>query len=145
MNLRQRLRPSKRRCSGDSCNDLLPTERVLRHLDLSHHRSTGIQQVALDQIVGSTGRYREFDLRFRPRRVLDNGRLRRILQTYQNKIKLPPVLLYKVGTAYFVEDGNHRVAAARAHGQTTITAHVIELDASHLTPEPAGARLGYKV
>jgi hypothetical protein len=145
MNLRQQLWPSKRHCSRHTCNDLLPTERVLRRLDLSRHRSLGVQQVALDQIVGSTGRHREFDLRFRPRRVLENGRLRRILQAYQNKTKLPPVLLYKVGDAYFVEDGNHRVSAARAHGQTTVTAHVIEIDAAQLTPEPACTRLGYKV
>jgi hypothetical protein len=41
---------------------------------------------------------------------------------------LPPVELYKLGDAYFVKDGNHRVSVARAHGQAFIEAYVTEMD-----------------
>jgi hypothetical protein len=34
---------------------------------------------------------------------------------------------------------------ARANGEETITANVIEIDVSDLTPEPACTRLGYKL
>jgi len=39
---------------------------------------------------------------------------------------LPPVELYKVGEAYFVRDGNHRVSVARAQGVPEIEAFVWE-------------------
>ena len=35
--------------------------------------------------------------------------------------------LYKIGDAYFVRDGNHRVSVARYHGVATIDAEVVEI------------------
>ena len=39
----------------------------------------------------------------------------------------PPIELYKVGDAYFVRDGNHRVSVARELGAKSIQAHIVEL------------------
>jgi hypothetical protein len=39
----------------------------------------------------------------------------------------PPIEVYKVGEAYFVIDGNHRVSVARQLGAKTIEAYVTEL------------------
>src|SRR5215208_981454 len=41
--------------------------------------------------------------------------------------ELPPVSLYKIGDAYFVQDGNHRISVARQRGVEMIDAEVIEL------------------
>jgi hypothetical protein len=40
---------------------------------------------------------------------------------------LPAVSLYKIGEAYFVRDGNHRVSVARYHGVVEIDAEVVEI------------------
>jgi nucleotide-binding universal stress UspA family protein len=49
---------------------------------------------------------------------------------------LPPIDVYKVGEAYFVIDGNHRVSIARQVGSTTIEARVIEVHTPvKLTPD----------
>jgi hypothetical protein len=40
---------------------------------------------------------------------------------------MPPVLLYKVGEMYFVEDGHHRISVARALGWDVIDARVTEI------------------
>ena len=40
---------------------------------------------------------------------------------------MPPIEVYKVGEAYFVLDGNHRVSVARQEGFEFISAHVIEV------------------
>ena len=125
-----------------TCNDLVPTHRVLRQLNLENARNLGLQIVPLHKIVGSSGRYLEFDLSFQPRR----GRSDRWLSVAQAKRSgLPPVVLYKVGDAYFVVDGNHRVAVARANGREGIEALVTEIDGSQLRPEPSCQRLGYRV
>jgi hypothetical protein len=62
-----------------------------------------------------------------------------------NGANLPPAILYKVRDIYIVEDGNHRVSVARASGQKTITATVIEIESSMLTPESSCTRLEFKV
>jgi hypothetical protein len=114
----------------------------LQHLNLKDTRDLGRQTVPLQKIVGSSGRHLEFDLSFRPLR----GRSDRWLRVAQvNSNKLPPVSLFKVGEAYFIEDGNHRVSVAQANGRQSIEAYVIEIDPSPLQPEPSCQRLGYRV
>lgn len=130
---------------GKGCNDLLSFREVFEHLKEQPQLNRGIQLVPLNQIVGSTGRSNEFDLAFYPRRDASEDRWVNMAKTQYQGRKIPPVLLYKVGEAYFVEDGNHRVSVARANGDTAVQANVIEIDASNLTPEPACTRLGYKL
>jgi len=130
---------------GKGCNDLLSYREVFNYLKKQPRFNRGFQPVPLDQIVGSTGRSNDFDLAFYPRQNTSQERWMNVAKFQYQKGKIPPVLLYKVGEAYFVEDGNHRVSVARANGDTTILAKVIEVDASNLTPEPACTRLGYKL
>ena len=42
--------------------------------------------------------------------------------------KAPPIDVYKVGDAYFVVDGNHRVSVSRQLGLDTIEAYVTEFE-----------------
>jgi hypothetical protein len=62
---------------------------------------------------------------------------------------LPPILLYKVGDAYFVIDGNHRVSVALERGQEFIDAEVRECKAKvPITPSISAddlERLGAQV
>ncbi len=125
------------------CNDLIPTHAVLEKLDLNKREDRGIQRVPLHQIVGSTGRYNDFDLKFKPLHKGSKARWTNIANRAYRGYNLPPILLYQVGEAFFVEDGNHRVSVARATGKEWIQAHIIEIDSSALTPEPACLRLGF--
>lgn len=128
-----------------ACNDLVPTNSVLSRLDLDKREDMGIQMVPLNQIVGSTGRFEDFDLKFTPRTRRSEARWANIADALNQGHPLPPILLYKVGQAYFVEDGNHRVSVARAAGRERIQAHVIEIDSSALAPEPSCQRLGFSL
>lgn len=129
---------------GRSCNDLLPAEHVLGNLPSLEFQELGLQQVPLEKIVGS-GRYRDFDLAFKPLRQENNGRWQSIAHARRQGISLPPPLLYQVGDAFIVEDGNHRVSVARSSGQEYIAANVIAIDTSSLEVEPSCTRLGYKI
>jgi hypothetical protein len=105
--------------------DLLPFEEVRKTLHLGSQTFQGLQDVPLDQIVGSVARYHDFSRAFMPRR--DNLR-QRWQRARKLQGKLPPVDLYKVGDAYFVVDGNHRVSVARQSGARTIQAFVWEYE-----------------
>lgn len=55
------------------------------------------------------------------------GRWKRVYGALLQGKTLPPVELYKVGDAYFVVDGNHRVSVARYRGAAAVDAVVTEL------------------
>jgi hypothetical protein len=109
-------------------NDLLSFDQVRQDLPLTKQHYRGLQAVPLNHIVGSEGRYRDFDRDFFPRQTRTKARWLSINQAHYQAMPLPPVELFKVGQVYFVRDGNHRVSVARAHGQEFIDAYVIEID-----------------
>lgn len=86
------------------------------------------QNVPLDKIVGSVGRYRDFTQAFLPRNDSLRERWRRVDAAMNSFAGVPPVELYQVGDLYFVRDGNHRVSVARARGDKTIEAYVTTMD-----------------
>ncbi|MDZ4768903.1 MAG: hypothetical protein SGJ24_07220 [Chloroflexota bacterium] len=107
--------------------ELLSFEEIRARLRLREESYMGLQEVPLDQIVGSVGRYRDFTRGFLPRTAKMQDRWSRIYAQATGLTGLPPIELYKVGDTYFVRDGNHRVSVARQLGSKTIQAHVTEL------------------
>ena len=89
-------------------------------------RDRGIRMVPLDRIVGSVGRYHDFDERFRIRSHLPPERLEKIKSNMRTGKVLPPVKLYLIKNEYYALDGNHRIAAAKELGYGEIKAQVTE-------------------
>jgi uncharacterized ParB-like nuclease family protein len=87
----------------------------------------GPAQVPVQRIVGTVGRYRDFDGRFRARNRGGEARFRKILAAMKSGAPLPPVSLYQIKDDYFILDGHHRVAAARELGREIISARIVEL------------------
>ncbi|MGI5131799.1 hypothetical protein ACQEVB_33700 [Pseudonocardia sp. CA-107938] len=75
--------------------------------------------VPVAAVVGTVARPGQFDRGFRP---LTTRAAQRIADL--PAAGLPPVRLVRVGALLFVEDGHHRVAAAVARGQSTVTAAI---------------------
>jgi uncharacterized ParB-like nuclease family protein len=84
------------------------------------------EEIPLDKVVGSVGRYHDFNRAFLPRSPIDATRWTRI-ERLQGKVDLPPIDVFRVGDVYFVRDGNHRVSVARTLGHKTIRARVVEV------------------
>ncbi|MDR0602559.1 MAG: transcriptional regulator [Treponema sp.] len=87
----------------------------------------GMKQVPVRLIVGSEGRYRDFNKYFLPRSDHLRNRWERVDQASIRNINLPAIQLYEIGGVYFVRDGNHRVSVARAQGVEYIDAEVTSL------------------
>ncbi len=96
----------------------------------------GMKAVDIDRIVGSEGRYNDFNSRFFPKYKHIRSRWENIDKAHISDIILPPVKLYQISGIYFVRDGNHRVSVAKANGQYSIDAEVIELNSEiPITPD----------
>lgn len=104
---------------------LLPFDWVRKRVGTKAWRYKGLQEVEVGKIVGSVNRYQDFDRAFLPRHGV-SPRLLQIEEAWRSGEILPPVKLYKIGEAYFVEDGHHRVAAARRAGAQFVDADVVE-------------------
>jgi hypothetical protein len=118
-----------------SSNDLLPFDEVRARLNIRGQHSLGLKTVPVAQIVGSEGRYADFDRQFAPRHEATKFRWMSVDRAHREEVILPAVELYKLGDIYFVKDGNHRVSVARIQGQTDIDALVTELEVDvPLTP-----------
>jgi len=108
-------------------NELLPYEEVLKHIPMRGQNYIGIKQIETDKIIGSVSRYLDFDRAFLPRQTHTRSRWESIDRAHFKQIILPPIEVYKIGDAYFIKDGNHRVSVAREKGQAFIDAYVTEI------------------
>jgi hypothetical protein len=111
---------------------LLSFDHTSQKLNLGNVQYRDLQEVPLDHIVGSVGRYTDFTRAFLPRKDHLQERWQRIDEMVAAGRPLPPIELYQVGQVYFVRDGNHRVSVARQRGFTTLQARVWEYE----TPIP---------
>jgi nucleotide-binding universal stress UspA family protein len=114
------------RLTGAS-TELLNYEDVRQKLKGSRVTSRGLQDIPIDAIIGSVGRYTDFTRSFLPRQDEDQSRWAGVEKAMSDQTGLPPVEVYQIGDAYFVMDGNHRVSAAKQLGATHVEAYVTEL------------------
>ena len=128
------------RVTGKS-NQLLSYDDVAKKLRLQNRTERGIQNIPLNAIVGSVGRYTDFTRTFLPLQDSDRDRWARVKSAMEGNLGLPPIEVYKVGEVYFVVDGNHRVSVAREQGQEFIDADVRECYVALGIVQPAFAAL----
>ena len=95
----------------------------------------GIKTVDLDHIIGSVGKYHDFDSQFRPKKHVLEKRFLDIKKAMREGKHIPPIMLYQIRNDYYVLDGNHRVSAAKELGQFDIQAKVVELLSAKNTME----------
>ena len=114
------------RLTGKS-NELLAYNEVCERLKVGGGVELGVQEIPLDAIVGSVGRYQDFTRSFLPKSDQDEDRWVGVKTAVNEMVGMPPIDVYKVGDAYFVNDGNHRVSVARQLNSGTIAAYVTEV------------------
>jgi hypothetical protein len=108
-------------------NSLLSFHEIIKYVKIKNESYKGMQIVKIDDIVGSEGRYKDFDKEFLPKTQSLRSRWERVDEAHYMEITLPPIHLYQIGKAYFVRDGNHRVSVGKRQGREYIDAEVTEV------------------
>ena len=129
-----------------SSNRLLSLDVATEVLGPWRQAYLGRRTVPVKSIVGSEGRYADFDDEFLPLQGSSEEKWRSVYAALRRGEGLPPVSLLKVGDAYFVRDGNHRVSVARWLGIAALDADVAEVRRGpdrdrDLRPRPSGVPL----
>jgi len=108
-------------------DNLLSLQEVKTLLRPTSETYRGLRVVPIGKIVGSEGRYQDFNRYFLPRHNRLRGRWISVDTAHHQDVVLPPVTLYEIGGVYFVRDGNHRVSVGKLQGVEFIDAEVISL------------------
>jgi len=88
----------------------------------------GIQQIPIDKIVGSLGRYNDFTEEFLPHMERVSAKYESVRQAMIAGKILPPIKVYQILDNYFVIDGHHRVTVSKNElNAIDIDAEVIEI------------------
>lgn len=96
----------------------------------------GTLMVPLDKIVGSVGRYHDFDNQFKTHssNYIDE-RLKGIMNAMRDGKDMPPIALYQIKEDFFILDGHHRFRAAVELGRPDVRSRIVELLPSKNTLE----------
>lgn len=121
-------------------DDLLELDEIIRRLKPFSRHYLGMRTIPVDRVVGTEGRAEDFDRQFSPRGRHVNERMRRVSQAFPDG-GFPAIVVHKLGEAYFVIDGHHRVAIARRRGIEYIDAEVTELRSDWTLPADADMQL----
>jgi hypothetical protein len=105
---------------------LLSFEELRRSMRAYGGIQRGRDTVELSRIVGSVAKHDWFDEEFMPLQALSRERWKRVDRAFLLGQELPPVMLYKLGSLYCVNDGHHRVSVARFHDAGWIEAEITE-------------------
>lgn len=111
---------------GES-SDLLSYEEVKGLLRPQDESYRGQKTIKIADIVGSEGRYRDFDRHFLPRNANTRHRWQSISTAHERDIGLPAIRVYELNGVYFIRDGNHRVSVAKSRGGEFIEAEITSL------------------
>jgi hypothetical protein len=113
---------------------LLSLTEATQRLRPFRRRHIGVVSIDVDRIIGTADREGDFDRSFTTARSGLRERQQRLARAFPNG-EFAPIVVEKLGDAYFVVDGHHRVALARRRGVVSIDAEVTELTARwHLSP-----------
>ena len=85
----------------------------------------------IERIVGTVEPTMSFDRHFRPTSDVPRTRFERIAVAIRSGRGMDPVDLYRCGDRYYVLDGHHRIAVARALGERWVWANITEVRLAH--------------
>jgi len=113
---------------------MLAWDEVGGRMGIFQQAYVGIRPIAVDRIVGTVDRTRDFGPDFLPRRGDMAARWRSVERAYP-EADFPPIVVYEVEGNYFVVDGHHRVAIAKQKEMAQIDAEVTRLRTRFKMPE----------
>jgi len=111
-----------------------------RRLEYERVGPAGEAMVPISQIVGTLEPTKLFDRQFRPTSDHVRARFQGIAAEVLSGRGMDPVELYRCSGSYYVLDGRHRIAVARALGQRPVWALVTEVRLNNPAPASPAPR-----
>ena len=107
---------------------LIEFDEIEKNLEHTHQKYRGVEAIPIEKIVGSLGRYNDFNDEFLPQTAGISPKYESVKHALLSGKMLPPIKVYQIFDSYFVIDGHHRVTVAKVEmNAEAIDAEVIEL------------------
>lgn len=108
---------------------LIDFDSIEKNLEHVHQLNLGVKQIPIEKIVGSLGRYQDFNDKFLPHPERLSEKYQSVKRAIDGGIILPPIKVYQILDNFFVIDGHHRVTIAKNElNAPEIDAEVIKID-----------------
>ena len=108
---------------------LIDFDSIEKNLEHVHQLNLGVRQIPIEKIVGSLGRYQDFNDKFLPHPERLSEKYQSVKRAIDGGLILPPIKVYQILDHYFVIDGHHRVTIAKNElNAPEIDAEVIKID-----------------
>jgi len=109
-------------------DNLLEFDTIEKNLEHTHKQYKGVEAIPIDKIVGSLGRYNDFNTEFLPQGDRISAKYENVKEAMLAGKELPPIKVYQVFDSYFVIDGHHRVTVAKKElNAAAVDAEVTEI------------------
>ena len=92
---------------------LIDFDTIEKNLEHTHQKYRGVEAIPIDKIVGSLGRYNDFNDEFLPQSGRISAKYENVKDAMLAGKILPPIKVYQIFDSYFVIDGHHRVTVAK--------------------------------
>lgn len=119
------MRPNTDTGENDSLIDFKTIE---KNLTIKNQSYIGVHPIPVKDIVGSLGRYDNFNAQFLPKDWHDRGKAAGVRSMNELETDFPPIKVYQVHDKYFVVDGHHRVMVSVERKREYIDAEVTRVE-----------------
>ena len=110
-------------------NDSLVDFRAIeKNLKIKSQTYAGVHPIPIKNIVGSLGRYDNFNAQFLPKDWHDRGKAAGVRSMNELETEFPPIKVYEVHGKYFVVDGHHRVMVSVERKKEFIDAEITRVE-----------------
>ncbi len=112
----------------EETNKLIDFDTIEKNLEHTHQKFKGVEAIPIEKIVGSLGRYNDFNDEFLPQNNRISPKYENVKDAMMGGKILPPIKVYQIFDSYFVIDGHHRVTVAKKElNAAAIDAEVTEI------------------
>lgn len=109
-------------------DELIDYQTFEKNLNVKSQTYVGVRAIPLRDIVGSMGRYSNFNSKFLPKNNSTRDKILSVRAMDDEAKDFPPIKAYQVADNYFIVDGHHRVMISRERNKEFIDAEITKIE-----------------
>lgn len=119
---------SKKNIPVQEKDELIDYSNFEKNLNVNSQSYLGVKPIKIEDIVGSLGRYANFNAKFMPTTEASDRKAKGVRTMKEHNSAFPAIKVYQVSDKYFVVDGHHRVMVSKERDKDFIDAEITKIE-----------------